>query len=128
MKRVMRRIAAVVAAGCVLLGFMSCQKKSAGKTIKIGVLYSTTGNFSISETPMHNAAKMAIDEINEAGGIKGMKIEPLYVDYGSDPSMAVEKAQQMMLKDKVVAIIGTNAFCKNDIACRYRFFWLQQQL
>lgn len=109
MKRVMRRIAAVVAAGCVLLGFMSCQKKSAGKTIKIGVLYSTTGNFSISETPMHNAAKMAIDEINEAGGIKGMKIEPLYVDYGSDPSMAVEKAQQMMLKDKVVAIIGTNA-------------------
>lgn len=76
--------------------------------IKIGVLYSTTGDWSISETPMQNAAKMAIDEINEAGGINGKKIIPYISDYGSDPAMAAEKAQEMILKDEVCAIVGTN--------------------
>lgn len=98
------------AAGLLLfLGLTGCGEKSSSGKIKIGVLYSTTGNFSLSETPMQNAAKMAIDEINAAGGINGKQIEPMYVDYGSDPSMAAEKAQQMILKDQVTAIIGTNA-------------------
>ena len=111
MKRNLVRAAALSAMCALALGMTGCSKsnKSSEKTIKIGVLYSTTGNFSISETPMYNASKMAIDEINAAGGIKGVKIEPIYVDYNSDPSMASEKAQQLILKDKVAAIIGTNA-------------------
>lgn len=108
MKKVLKTLS-VLALAVLSFGFFGCEKKSSEKTIKIGVLYSTTGNFSLSETPMQYAAKMAIDEINAAGGIKGMKIEPLYVDYGSDPAMAAEKAQQMLLKDQVTAIVGTNA-------------------
>lgn len=81
----------------------------AADTIKIGVLLSTTGNFSISETPMLNAAKMAIDEINAAGGIGGKQIEPIYMDYGSDPAMAAEKAQELILQHEVTAIVGTNS-------------------
>lgn len=108
----MKKLVRLVAAGAAILGlglFSGCSKSAGSDTIKIGVLYSTTGNFSVSETPMANAARMAIDEINANGGIKGKKIEPLYTDYGSDPAMAAEKAQQMILKDKVAAIIGTNA-------------------
>lgn len=110
MKRVFKKSLEVLAVLAATFGFFSCgEKKSSAKTVKIGILYSTTGNFSLSETPMQNAAKMAIDEINAAGGVKGMQIEPLYVDYGSDPAMAAEKAQQMILKDGVTAIVGTNA-------------------
>lgn len=110
MRKILRNLLVVSVSFLTVIGFFSCSKKgSAAKTIKIGILYSTTGNFSLSETPMQNAARMAIDEINAAGGIKGMQIEPLYVDYGSDPAMAAEKAQQMILKDQVVAIVGTNA-------------------
>lgn len=108
----MKKLVRLIAAGSAILGlalFSGCSKSAGSDTIKIGVLYSTTGNFSVSETPMANAARMAIDEINANGGIKGKKIEPLYTDYGSDPAMAAEKAQQMILKDKVAAIIGTNA-------------------
>ena len=79
------------------------------KQIKIGILYSTTGDFSISETPMQNAAVMAVDEINAAGGIGGTKIETVVTDYGSDPSLASEKAQEMILKEGVCAIVGTNS-------------------
>ncbi len=78
-------------------------------SIKIGVLLSTTGDFSISETPMKNAAEMAINEINEAGGIAGVPIEPIYMDYGSDPAMAAEKAEELILNNEVTAIVGTNS-------------------
>lgn len=84
-------------------------EKGLGDSVKIGVLYSTTGPFSINETPMQNAAKMAIDEINAKGGIKGKKIEAIYMDYGSDPTMAAQKAQELILKDGVCAIVGTNS-------------------
>ncbi|MCM1253766.1 MAG: transporter substrate-binding protein [Clostridium sp.] len=78
-------------------------------SIKIGVLLSTTGDFSISETPMRNVAEMAINEINEAGGIAGVPIEAVFMDYGSEPSMAAEKAEELILNDKVAAIVGTNS-------------------
>jgi urea transport system substrate-binding protein len=100
---------ALAALCTVLLGGSMFAKKKDSSVIKIGILYSTTGNFSISETPMLNAAKMAVDEINAVGGINGKKIEALYTDYSSDPAMAAEKAQQMILEEGVCAIVGTNA-------------------
>lgn len=109
MKKILAGCGLAAAALFVTAAFCGCRKSSEGDTIKIGILYSTTGNFSISETPMANAAQMAVDEINSAGGIRGRRIEPLYTDYGSDPAMAAEKAQQLILQDKVVAIVGTNA-------------------
>ena len=92
----------------VMMAFVGCSTKSSdADEIKVGVLYSTTGNFSSSETPMLNAAKMAIDEINEAGGIDGKQIKPYYVDYGSEPSVEADKAQQLILEEGVCAIVGT---------------------
>ena len=82
---------------------------AAAEGIKIGVLYSTTGPFSISEKPMLNAAKLAIDEINAAGGIKGKKLIPVFEDYASDPAKATEKIKKLILQDKVVATVGTNS-------------------
>jgi len=101
---------------CMLLTGCGGSEKSAGNdvkglgdSIKIGVLYSTTGPFSISETPMLNAVKMAVGEINDKGGINGKPIEAIYMDYGSDPNMAAQKAQELILKNEVCAIVGTNS-------------------
>ena len=61
MNRLIRRAAVVAVSMALIFGFTSCGKDKAAKdTIKIGILYSTTGNFSISETPMQNAAKMIL--------------------------------------------------------------------
>jgi len=97
----------VVTTGCAGLGGSSSSADAQG--IKIGVLYSTTGAFSISEKPMLNATKMAIEEINAAGGIKGKKLIPVYEDYASDPAKATEKIKKLILQDKVVATLGTNS-------------------
>ena len=114
-----KKVLSLVLAAAMVFGMTGCDsaissesKSDSGDksdTIKVGVLLSTTGDFSISETPMKNCAQMAIDEINEKGGINGKKIKAIYSDYGSDPSMAAEKAQELILNDKVCAIVGTNS-------------------
>lgn len=111
-----KRILPILITALMVLSMTSCGSEASKSTrledqdsVKVGVLLSTTGDFSISETPMKNAAQMAIEEINEAGGIDGVPIEPIYMDYGSEPSMAAEKTQELILKDKVTAIVGTNS-------------------
>jgi len=119
MKSQIKRMAMLLAAAMAILLAAGCGNsgtapakgptETAAEGIKIGVLYSTTGTFSISEKPMVNAAKMAIDEINAAGGVKGKKLIPVYEDYASDPAKATEKIKKLILQDKVVATIGTNS-------------------
>lgn len=113
-KKWLATIAAMTTVATLITGCSGTGSKTAADTkkeegIKIGVLYSTTGPFSISEKPMLNAAKMAIDEINAAGGIKGKKLIPVYEDYASDPAKATEKIKKLILQDKVVATVGTNS-------------------
>lgn len=85
-------------------------KASAGDegdgAIKLGVLFSLSGVLSIAETSMHNATLLAIDEINQAGGIGGRRIEPVVEDYASDFSLVVQKARKLVNEDKVVATVG----------------------
>ena len=50
--------------------------QAAGGEIKVGVLYSLTGTTAIIETSLNQATILAIEEINAAGGINGMKVVP----------------------------------------------------
>merc|ERR1719456_1186666 len=42
--------------------------------VRVGIMHSLTGYMAISETPVVNAELMAIQEINDLGGLLGMKI------------------------------------------------------
>lgn len=87
-------------------------------TIKIGLLFSLTGTSSVLEKSMLNAAILAIDEMNENGGIEGKKIEYVQEDYASDPATAAKKMEKLITKDKVIATIGcyTSASRKATLA------------
>jgi urea transport system substrate-binding protein len=106
---------ALSAAGTFLAACGSDSKSAAGNggftddgegPIKLGVLFSLSGVLSIAETSMHNAALLAIDEINREGGIGGRRIEPVIEDYASDFSLVVQKARKLVDQDKVVATVG----------------------
>ena len=58
----------------------STGKASADSVFKIGSIGPTTGDAAIYGTAVMNAAKLAVDEINEAGGINGVKIEYKFED------------------------------------------------
>ncbi|MGD9538713.1 MAG: transporter substrate-binding protein [Alphaproteobacteria bacterium] len=75
-------------------------------TIKVGLLWSLTGNLAVVETDSTNVALFAIDKINKAGGVKGKQIEPVVVDAKSDIKVFSEKISELILKNRVVTTHG----------------------
>src|SRR6266567_1748687 len=76
------------------------------QTIKIGVNEPLTGAFAASGTYVVNGAKIAADEINAKGGIKGTKIELVIEDNKSNPTEAVAVAEKLISRDKVPVMMG----------------------
>ena len=61
---------------------------------------------AISETGSIESEKLAISQINEAGGILGRKIKIIQEDGASDWPTFAEKAKKLLVNDKVAAIMG----------------------
>lgn len=92
----------------VFMGAAGCSKKAASSSdsIKIGLVFSLTGGTAISEECMYNSAVLAIEQINEKGGVNGKKIEYVVKDYATDADKAAKVVKEMILEDKVSAIVG----------------------
>ena len=74
--------------------------------IKVGILHSLSGTMAISETPVVDATLLAIDEINERGGILGKQVIPVIVDGRSDwPTFALE-AEKLIVEEEVNVVFG----------------------
>jgi branched-chain amino acid transport system substrate-binding protein len=92
-----------------LVSFSLCCLSSAALAaapIKIGALFAVTGPASFLGEPERNSAQMVVDEINQAGGVKGRKLELITYDTGGDATKAVQLANKLIKNDHVVAIIG----------------------
>lgn len=74
--------------------------------IKIGVVVPTTGPVAYDGGLMLNGIKMATNEINKAGGIKGNKIELYVEDSANVPATAVAAMEKLVGMEKVTAVIG----------------------
>ena len=79
---------------------------AAGGTIKIGGLAPLTGDVSVYGIAAANAIKLAISEINKAGGVLGKQIEYIVYDEKGDATEAVTAYNKLVEQDKVIAIIG----------------------
>lgn len=80
---------------------------AASGEIKVGVLFSLTGTFAIIGTSMNHATMLAIDEINAAGGINGMKIKAMVEDPASEPATFAQKARKLVLGDRCISTFGS---------------------
>ena len=76
------------------------------KTVKVGILHSSTGTMAISETGSIQAEKLAIAQINAMGGILGRKIEIIQEDGASDWPTFAEKARKLLVSDHVATVFG----------------------
>jgi urea transport system substrate-binding protein len=77
-----------------------------GDTIKVGVLHSLSGTMAISEKSVVDSTLLAIEEINNAGGVLGKQIEPIVEDGASDWPTFAEKARKLIDEDQVVVVFG----------------------
>ena len=74
--------------------------------IKIGVLHSLSGTLAISETPLVDAVRLAVEEANESGGLNGQPIEMIVADCRSDAAYCAQQAEQLISRDGVQALFG----------------------
>src|SRR5687768_7286136 len=94
---------AKLAAAVALVAASAAQ---AADTIKVGVLHSLSGTMAISETTLKDTVLMLIDEQNKKGGVLGKKLEAVVVDPASNWPLFAEKAEQLLVKDKVSVVFG----------------------
>src|SRR5438477_8450926 len=74
--------------------------------IVIGTHQDLSGPIKVWGVPVSNGMKMAVEEINAAGGINGRKLRMVLEDNGYDPKRAVLASQKMVERDKIFAMIG----------------------
>lgn len=77
-----------------------------GEPIKIGFFAPLTGPVAADGESVLYAARIAVDTINDEGGINGRSVELVYYDDHLDSSEAVGIAQRLINSDNVVAVVS----------------------
>lgn len=76
--------------------------------VKIGALHPLSGALANEGQEMRDAARLAVEEINEAGGIEslgGAKVELIEADHEGAPEKGMSEIQRLD-REKVVGVIG----------------------
>lgn len=83
--------------------------------VNVAVIAPLAGEYQTFGTELVNGVKIAVDEINDNGGLNGERINLITVDDQCDDRLALSTAQMMALnvskKDKMNLVIGP--YCSN---------------
>lgn len=110
-----RAFTAIAIAALMLLSLFSCGSSSnwpvdseTGLTeLYIGGIGPTTGEYSNYGISVRDGAKLAIDEINAAGGVNGFKLVFDFQDSQGDPQSAVSAYGKQMDEGMKISLGGT---------------------
>src|SRR5690606_17946733 len=76
-----------------------------GSDIPVGLLFSLTGDVAVVEHTLHDAALLAIEEINAAGGVHGKQLRPIIEDPASDPATYADRARRLMIRVTALPLV-----------------------
>ena len=95
-------------------------KPASGDEIVIGANFELTGNHAQYGANANNGLKLAIKEVNDAGGVNGKKIKIVEADAKSEAAESVNAATKLISDDKVIALIGpavtANVIAESQVA------------
>jgi branched-chain amino acid transport system substrate-binding protein len=124
----MKRTLMTLGLATLLFSAFACERRDGGGSggttdtggiIKVGVYGDLSGQTSSFGESTRNGVRMAVDEINAAGGINGRKVEIIVEDDQGQPQQASTVVTKLINQDKVVAIIGEVA-SSNSLAAAPR--------
>jgi branched-chain amino acid transport system substrate-binding protein len=93
---------AIVLSAAILL--FACQKR--GDEIAIGEFGSLTGGTATFGISSDEGIRLAMDEVNQKGGVLGKKIRLVVEDDQSKPEEAKTAVLKLLKQDRVVALLG----------------------
>ena len=77
--------------------------------LRIGALLPQTGALATAGPPMFAAGRLAVQEINAAGGVLGRPVEWIEGDDGTNPEVAIATATRLIEEEDVQVIVGAGA-------------------
>jgi branched-chain amino acid transport system substrate-binding protein len=96
--------AATLTAAVVLAGGLA---PTSAQTLKIGFFSPLSGDAAATGQSGKDGVELAIKDKNDAGGIRGKKIEGIYADDGGKPEEAVNVAKRLISRDEALITIGS---------------------
>ena len=109
------RRALLALALCLATGMHLPAQAQANAPVRIGIIFPLTGGSSDMGQSALTGAQVAADEVNQAGGYMGRPLELVVRDDQADPDTGLRHAQDLVQKEKVVAVIG---YCNTGVAAR----------
>ncbi|MFK5949374.1 MAG: urea ABC transporter substrate-binding protein [Methylococcales bacterium] len=94
----------VIVTVLIFIIIQSCSKEK--PTVRIGIIHSLSGTMAFSERPLVDVLILAIEEVNNKGGVLGHKIVPIIVDGRSTPDIFAKEAERLIVEEHVSAIFG----------------------
>jgi branched-chain amino acid transport system substrate-binding protein len=94
-----------VAAVIIVLFLVTHLHKKGKEPIKIGLVTTLTGPASTAGICTRNGALLAIEQVNERGGVNGRRVEAIVRDDKADPSRAL-RVDTELINEGVVAFLG----------------------
>jgi ABC-type branched-subunit amino acid transport system substrate-binding protein len=80
---------------------------AAGEPITVGLLAPVTGVFADFGDLMTKATNLAVQKVNNEGGILGRPLTVIAEDDQGDPAVATERARKLLVQDNVDILMGT---------------------
>jgi branched-chain amino acid transport system substrate-binding protein len=103
----MKKRSLIIVTVAAIIGFMMGSSPAySAESIKIAGIFALTGRAAHIGTAQRDAVMIAIDEVNQQGGINGRKLEMVMEDTESNPTKAVMALKKVLESEDVVAIIG----------------------
>ncbi len=77
-----------------------------GEPLKIGLVTALSGAIALFGVANQNAAQMAVDELNEAGGVLGRPVELIVRDSQARPEEGVAQTRDLILDEEIDMLLG----------------------
>lgn len=114
MSRRFRTLMGLGAATALFFGLAACSTPAsengdgtgATENVKFGIALPDTGNSAQYGEYFRQGFDLALEQLNEAGGVQGRQIELVYEDTQADPAQAPNVAQKFVDDESILAVIG----------------------
>jgi branched-chain amino acid transport system substrate-binding protein len=90
----------------LLLVFWGYSPFAVAATIRIGEINPLSGRLAKQGVEIHQGVAVAVAEVNETGGLDGLRVEVISRDDQSQPDVAISRAEELCGWKKVLALTG----------------------
>lgn len=103
----MRKVAYIVGMISLLIfGLAVGPALAADDVVRLGVISPASGNYADLGAAERRGITMAVEEINDAGGVMGKKVVMIVEDTETNPAAGARKAKKLIERDKVHFMAG----------------------